>query len=372
MRIGQAIHFGDFNDPKSNVSVMVRENASTRMHEELGTKPNLVYLWHQLRDKDGKPIDAAGDRPAMVPIPAKRQDNWDLRAVGNFSLGGTGSGLLTLLGLIVLAGGGAALPRLEVAIAGVPLLLDLYHLGAVMMGLGLFSVFLEINRQARFLNVFRGFRTSWMSREAVVAVLFMAVAAFKLFVVSAALSLIGSVLGAAFLYFQARILQAAKGIPAWRPPIMTWMLVFTGLFEGLGILAVAAWIGGPSLSPDIAFAVPAAGLVLAAVNAALWWRYMKVCEDRVPAQAYAVLGRHTPIIQIGGRLVPFVLFAAALAVPVGAASGLVIVAGVIAVVGGWYWKLVVIRRACHFQSFHLKSVPLRGSGIMAAPPHLTH
>ena len=379
--IGQALHFGDFNDPDSNISAMERDKASTRMHEELGTKPNLVYVWHQPRDADGAPVPEPANRPAMKPIPAKRQNNWDLRAVGNFSLGGTSSGLLTLLGLIVIAGGGPALPSLEMTLAGVPLVFDLYHLGAALMGLGLFSVFLEINRQARFLNVFMGYRTSWMSREAIVAMLFMGVAALKLFAATPALellttagelSLIASLLGAGFLYCQARILQAAKGVPAWRSPVMTWMLVFSGLFEGLGLLVVALWVGGFTFPPDLAAAAPVAGLVLAAVNGVLWLNYMKHCAEAVPVETMRVLSRHSSVIQIAGRGVPLMLFAVVLSLPVGSAPGLLALAGLVAMLGGWYWKAVVVWRACHFQNFHLKSVPLRGSGVMAAPPHVTH
>ena len=379
--IGQALHFGDFNDPDSNVSAMERDKVATRMHEELGTKPNLVYVWRQPRDADGTPIPEPENRPAMKPIPANRQNNWDLRAAGNFSLGGTGSGLLTLLGLIVLSGGAAMLPSLEATFAGVPLVFDLYHLAAVMIGLGLLSVFLEINRQARFLNVFLGYRTSWMSREAIVAVAFMGVAGLKLFEATPALkllttagelALIASLLGVLFLYCQARILQAAKGVPAWRAPVMTWMLVFSGLFEGLGVLAVAMGLGGFMFPPDFAPVVPAAGVVLAAVNWALWRTYRKHCAEAVPVEALRVLAKHSPAIQIGGRILPLVLFAVVLALPIGSAPAVLALAGLAAVVGGWYWKAVVIWRACHFQNFHLKSVPMRGSGVMAAPSHVIH
>ena len=379
--IGQALHFGDFNDPDSNVSAMERDKASTRMHEELGTKPNLVYVWHQPRNADGSPVPEPEGRPPMKPIAANRQDNWDLRAAGNFALGGTSSGLLTLLGLIVFAGGGAVLPSFEVMVAGFPLVFDLYHLGAAIMGLGLLSVFLEINRPARFLMVFLGYRTSWMSREAIVAMVFMGVVALKLFAATRALellttagelSLIASLFAAGFLYCQARILQASMGVPAWRPPVMTWMIVFSGLLEGLGLLAVAMWVGGFMFPPDFAVAVPVAGVALAVVNGLLWRNYMKHCADAVPVETFQVLSKHSPIIQMAGRGAPLVLFAVVLALPVGSAPALLALAGLVAVLGGWYWKGVVVWRACHFQNFHLKSVPLRGSGAMAAPPHLTH
>ena len=153
---------------------------------------------------------------------------------------------------------------------------------------------------------------------------------------------------------------------------MTWMLVFSGLFEGLGLLVVALWVGGFMFPPDVAAAAPVAGLVLAAVNGVLWLKYMKHCADAVPVETLRVLSRHSPVIQIAGRGVPLVLFAVVLTLPVGSAPGLLALAGLVAMLGGWYWKAVVVWRACHSQNFHLKSVPLRGSGVMAAPPHVTH
>ncbi len=44
--IAQALHFGDKEDPTSNVSRLLAENAQFRMHEELGTDPGFYYLWN--------------------------------------------------------------------------------------------------------------------------------------------------------------------------------------------------------------------------------------------------------------------------------------------------------------------------------------
>jgi len=43
--IAKALHFGDAEDPQSNISQLLAENQSFRMHEELGTGPNFYYLW---------------------------------------------------------------------------------------------------------------------------------------------------------------------------------------------------------------------------------------------------------------------------------------------------------------------------------------
>lgn len=41
---GHAIHFGDFNDPESEVSRLARERQLVRLKDELGTEPNVLYL----------------------------------------------------------------------------------------------------------------------------------------------------------------------------------------------------------------------------------------------------------------------------------------------------------------------------------------
>ncbi|HEY5633655.1 MAG TPA: 4Fe-4S dicluster domain-containing protein [Burkholderiaceae bacterium] len=43
--ISVAMHFGDAEDPDSNVSKLLAENRHFRMHEEVGTGPGFYYLW---------------------------------------------------------------------------------------------------------------------------------------------------------------------------------------------------------------------------------------------------------------------------------------------------------------------------------------
>jgi phenylacetyl-CoA:acceptor oxidoreductase subunit 1 len=50
--IARALHFGDIDDPASNVSKLLDENRHFRMHEELGTGPGFYYLWDQ-EGRDG-------------------------------------------------------------------------------------------------------------------------------------------------------------------------------------------------------------------------------------------------------------------------------------------------------------------------------
>ena len=43
--IANALHFGDVDDPASNVSRLLAENQHFRMSEALGTGPGFYYLW---------------------------------------------------------------------------------------------------------------------------------------------------------------------------------------------------------------------------------------------------------------------------------------------------------------------------------------
>ena len=43
--IAGALHFGDADDPHSNISQLLAENQHFRLHEELGTGPRFYYLW---------------------------------------------------------------------------------------------------------------------------------------------------------------------------------------------------------------------------------------------------------------------------------------------------------------------------------------
>jgi phenylacetyl-CoA:acceptor oxidoreductase 27-kDa subunit len=48
--ISGAMHFGDVNDPNSNVSTLLADTRHFRMHEELGTGPSVYYIWDGAKD----------------------------------------------------------------------------------------------------------------------------------------------------------------------------------------------------------------------------------------------------------------------------------------------------------------------------------
>ncbi len=300
-----AIQFGDFADPNSNVSRLARDNRSFQMHAELGTDPQIRYLYEVPSSTPGHMTDPSDhDDEAMCdpsnPLVGKRQQFWDYRAAMNFMAGGTSSGLAVAAWVANLFG-----------LIDAVTLSRIYLLAAAIMAVGLFFVFLKIGRRLRFLNVLLRPQSSWMTRETwCVAVFYPAVAANVLWP-HAALALIAALAAAGFLICQAGIIHASKGIPAWRARLIPWMFVATGLAEGLGLLALAVALR--ALPASIGTSLAPAGLALAVLNAWLWWRYRATAK----AQGIGPLSRRdlaavTPFVHLLAHAAPALLYALSL------------------------------------------------------------
>jgi phenylacetyl-CoA:acceptor oxidoreductase subunit 2 len=285
-----------------------------------------------------KGFKQAGDSYGPNPW---QQAHWDWRAAGNFMCGGAGGGLVAFT---VVAG----TPR------PVATLLLLAGLGLV--GLGLLCVWLEIGRPLRALNVFLNPRTSWMTREALVSLVLFGlglglVAGFEAWGPPVVLAALG------FMYCQARIVQAARGIPAWREPLTVPLLIVTGLAEGAGLFWLAtAWQGR-------------AGAMLAALFGALVlarWLLWRAWRSRVAAcaapKALAVIDRNGRSLQWLGGAASLALIALPATGLVGGAwaAALLALAGVLVAATGLLFKFTLITRASFNQGFALQRLPVRG------------
>ncbi len=287
----------------------------------------------------------------MSQIEPRHQLNWDWRAAGNFIGGGSGSGLVILAALA--AGTGAPYWPLGFA-------------GAILVGVGLLCVWMEIGRPWRALHVFFHPQSSWMTREAFVsaillpATLLAALAAAPFVYLPAiaggAISL-AALLAAAYLYCQTRILFASKGIPAWRHARLRAVIILTGLTEGCGFLLIAtALFGGTVVSPLILLFLLLLGRWLA------WRRYLgALTAEGAPIKALAALNQATPMINALGHYAAAILVALAL-VLTEFGPWLGALAGLAAIAGGWQLKFVVVARAAFNQGFALPLTPVRGVG----------
>ena len=229
-------------------------------------------------------------------------------------------------------------------------------LGVALVGFGLGCVALEIGRPLRALNVFRNPRTSWMSREAIVATL-LSIAGLGAAAGLPGCSWIAALLALAFLYCQARLLQGARGIPAWREPLLVPLLVTTGLAEGAGVFWLTAVAHGAGTR---ALLVLFAALLVA--RAAVWRAYRQRVEGKLaPAAEAALDGAGVRLVHLGtyAPLVLIVMALLLLGIP-GAATALAAIAGALGAATGSRTKLVLVTRAGFNQGFRVAAMPVRG------------
>ena len=281
-----------------------------------------------------------GGYPSYGPDPWQ-QTSWDWRAAGNFVCGGAGSGLIVFAALA--NAGGAALAALVLA-------------GLALVGLGLFCVALELGRPLRALNVFRNPFTSWMGREAWTTMLL-----FPAGIIAAAgitgFAWIAAILALVFVYCQGRMLQAAKGIPAWREPLIAPLFVVTALAEGGGWFFVTDLMHRTGTQATlVAFGVA----VLARVF--VWLAYRRRLAGVTARGATMALDRTGRVLQIAGTVVPLMLV---IAVVTGVVSGpqvavLAALAGLAAAIAGAHLKYTLITRAAFNQGFTIAHLPVRG------------
>lgn len=370
--IAQAIHFGDYNDPDSNVSQLARDNAFFQMHAELGTDPQIKYLYevpNAMPGRDLEPEDSDDDvlSDHENPLVGKRQTFWDFRAAMNFTMGGMSTGLaIAAFVAFLVAQASGDWPIAWMGNSGLPFINLVAGAG---MAIGLFFVFLEIGKKLRFLYVLKRPQTSWMTRETYAVAIFYPVLLIDILAPHIVLHIVLALSAAFFLYCQARILHAGKGIPTWRAPEMPMMLIMTGLGEGFGLLLlVGALLGGGGSM----MAVAAIGTVgFAAVNAILWRRYLSNAKaNGIGPLSRADLQAVTPKVHIVGHALPIVCVVLGAAIGGGAAAWIYGIGGLAAAAGGALWKFTVITRACHQQGFAMPKMPQRGSGSRAAPPRL--
>lgn len=285
---------------------------------------------------------AAGFGPNPWP-----QQSWDGRAAMNFVAGGAGAGLLVASGLAGPAPAVGGAPWL----GAVPWLI-----GVALIALGLASVWLEIGRPWRAMNVFLAPRRSWMSREAIVATLLLPCALAAAAGVRGA-GLLAALLALAFVMCQGRILTAARGIPAWREAMTLPLIVSTGLAEGAGLLALWWAVTRPQALPAAAIAMALLAALRFAIGVA-WTRRLALQLSPRPLAAVNRAGRAFNRGSLGA--IALVLLALASPLPANWAMALLALAAALTVAGGAIFKWQLVTRAAFNQGFALPHLPVRG------------
>lgn len=277
--------------------------------------------------------------PVLGRVAPGRQAYWDWRAAGNFIGGGSGAGTLVYA---------AAVPS---SAAGVTLL------GLALVGCGLLCVWFEIGRPWRALNVYLHPQSSWMTREALVAPLLFAAGLAGLWFDARPLLWLAAGLALVYVYCQARMLNAGRGIPAWRHPRLVPLMVASGLAEGTGVGIVAGLALQPAGPPTWA-----AGLliVLVLVRAVAYAAYRRGLErNAAPRRALEVLSGFAR--RFAGLNAAAIVFALIGVLRPGAGWPAA-TAALLTIAAGWWLKFTIVIRAAYNQGFALPTAPVRGSG----------
>jgi phenylacetyl-CoA:acceptor oxidoreductase subunit 1 len=351
--ITQAIRFGDFNDPSSVVSELTAAQPHFQMHEDLGTNPQIKYLYAPppalpVTLPNAERTDAL-QRDLTNSLVGQQQKFWDWRAAMNWCFGGLASGTVVMSWLWSLI--------IEIS----HWTLAWFHLFAgVLMAIGLFFVFLKIGHKARFYKAIMRPTTSWMTRELYAVPVFGMAVLASLARPSSSLLAITAFAALVFLICQAKILHMGRGIAAWRGPLIPWLIVATGLLEGAGLLSIAMllpWLnvaGGAEL-------ISGMGLILSATAMGLWGVYVATARAAgLPILSRDVIVGITPVLVLGYSISAIAW--GLLLTGAWASSIALLVAGSFAIAGGFLCKFTIIVKASYQQGFSLGMVKPRTTG----------
>jgi len=348
--IADALQFGDLDDSNSNVSQLLREHKSFRMHAELKTEPGFYYLY----DKADSGASAASapsladghaGRTRMRGVEPWHQKHWDWKAAGNFLCGGAGAGLFICAMLFGLNGAPIIVPGFAALVL-------------VACGLGL--LMFKIGKPLRFLYVLRQPGRSWMTREAWLVGVWFPIALFTLWSNHAPFLLPAALVALSFLFCQGMILEQAKGIPAWRNRRIIAFIMTTGLAEGCGLFVIFAAFSPHLRTAAAPFAI--ALLILTALRAWTWRRYFgSLASEGAPTRTLEVLAATRGWLATFGFVLPVVGVAIGLFPPTN--SLFFAFAGLCVFASGWAIKFVLITRAAYNQGYALAHTPVRGTGV---------
>jgi len=187
-----------------------------------------------------------------------------------------------------------------------------------------------------------------MARESVAAVVLFALALAGMGWRQPILVGLAGLAGLAFLYCQARMLRASKGIPAWRLPAISPLVILTGLSEGAALFLLLYLL---TASPPNRLSSLLLALII--LRACASWNYHAKLARANAARATrnTVTSMHRNML-IFGAILPVILMLTAWGVP-SAALPLNSIAAALVLLSGWYLKFTLVTGGAHLQGFAL-------------------
>jgi DMSO reductase anchor subunit len=269
-------------------------------------------------------------------VESRRQTIWGWPAIINFTFGSAGAALYFVSSFLELFRG---------TVSGSTAYLIPQMMGVGFVSLGFFTLAFEAGRpfKARFL--LGNLRGSWMSREALLAVIFVPVGLLLSSFNNPLLLCLGAATALLFLVCQALILYHARGVPAWNVRGFPVIFVCSAVTAAAGLLQVLPLQSGFATPPREILTM---AVILPIIDIAAWLSYLhQLREDGFRQSNVAPLRTGLEVVLIVGpfRLLPVLLAASAFAVPTGYLSPryLLMVGGGMLFAGSLVQKFAIIR-----------------------------
>jgi len=227
-------------------------------------------------------------------VPAEKQKVWKWPAAANFVLSGAGSGLYVLTCLLFLLSQKTA-PR------GLSVFSDITAVVFVMMGFLCVSLELGCLPSTRY--SLRRVSSSWISREVLFGVVFVASAGVNLVFDSRIFGVAASLAAAGILVSQGFILKAARSVTAWNVRLMPALIITSGLHSGYGLSLV---IHAAAPASSVTYLV--AGIALNLMNLIIWGISVTSASFETNPVAQSLGSHKFRIVALGlGHIAPLLL-----------------------------------------------------------------
>ena len=165
----------------------------------------------------------------MEIISSRKQKVWGTPVVYNFIFGGLGGGLFIFYVL------------LQASLVPIPVLINLSAILMILTGLG--AVSLESQHPFRGIYILNNLATSWMSREALAATVFILLAFANMFYESKALAVSAAIAALTFVLSQGILVYKSRAISAWHNTNIPVLFLTTALCNGGAIIIIFSAAG---------------------------------------------------------------------------------------------------------------------------------
>jgi DMSO reductase anchor subunit len=281
----------------------------------------------------------------MELIGPHKQKVWGWPGVVNVVLGGMATGFYLLSSLLVVLDSGTS---------GIAPAVGFKLLAPVLTGLGFLSLMIEAGHPLRIRHLLRRLSRSWMSRETLAGITFMAAAALDWLFPHPALWALSTAAALGLMVSQGFIFYRVRTVVAWDTPLVPLLFLTSGFATGGGLMLLAA-LAGMTVGVG-SFVI---GLVCVVLNLAVWLCYLYGSRDVAFREATRALRHPASLIFIVGigHLIPILLLSlAALDARTGAALWHVVVAalaGLAMVAGGASQKAGIVLKADYLRGIVL-------------------